>query len=341
MSIKIAINGFGRIGRAAFKIALDKKNLEVVAINDLVDTKTLAYLLNFDSVYGRYQKKVTYDANNLIIDGKKYHVSAEKDPAKLPWKQLKVDVVLECTGIFESKPDLQKHIDAGAKRVVLSAPAKDKETQTLVFGTELTKKQLSACDNIISNASCTTNSIAPVIQVLHSAFGVEKAIMTTIHAYTATQKIVDGPDAKDLRRGRAGAANMAPSTTGAAKATTLVIPDLKDKFDGISVRVPIICGSLSDITAILKKDTSVEEINAAFEKAAKTEMFKGVLRVTEPDEELVSTDVIGTKDSTIVDLKFTRVVGGNLIKVLAWYDNEWGYSNRLVEMAETLGKSVK
>ncbi len=329
--MKLAINGFGRIGRAAFKIALEKKEIQIVAINDLTDTRTLAYMLKYDSVYGRYNKKVTYDDNNLIINGKKIPVFAEKDPTKLPWKKLKVEVVLECTGVFEKKEDLIKHIQAGAKKVVLSAPAKD-DVLTLVFGTELTNKNIGK-EKIISNASCTTNCIAPIMQILHSNFGVEKAIMTTVHAYTASQKLVDGPDSKDLRRGRAGAVNMAPSSTGAAKATTLVIPELKDKFDGLSIRVPIICGSLSDITAVLKRNVTTEEINQIFIKMSKHPMYKKILGVTGSDDELTSTDIIGTNYSTIIDLKYTRVVGGNLIKILAWYDNEWGYSCRLVEMA--------
>ena len=332
---KIAINGFGRIGRCAFKIALAKKNAQIVAINDLTDTRTLAYMLRYDSAYGRYSHKVSYDAKSIIVDGKKYPVFAEKDPARLPWKKLGVDVVLECTGVFEKKADLQLHLKAGAKKVVLSAPAKD-EVQTLVFGTELTKKTLGKNDKIISNASCTTNCISPIMQILNSTFGVDKAIMTTVHAYTASQRLVDGPDSKDLRRGRAGAANMAPSTTGAAKATTLVIPELKDRFDGIAIRVPVICGSLSDITAVLKKSTTVEEINKVFKKFADHPMYKNILGVTGPDDELASTDIIGTTKSAIIDLKFTRVVGGNLVKILAWYDNEWGYSNRLVEMALTI-----
>ncbi|MBI5765903.1 type I glyceraldehyde-3-phosphate dehydrogenase [Candidatus Falkowbacteria bacterium] len=328
---KIAINGFGRIGRTAFKIALTKKNLSVVAINDLTDTRTLAYLLKYDSVYGRYDKKVSYDAQNIIVNGKKYPVYAEKDPLRLPWKKLGVEVVLECTGVFETKAEMQMHLKAGAKKVLLSTPAKD-EMQTLVFGTELTRKTLGKNENIVSNASCTTNSIAPVIQVLESKFGIEKSLMTTIHAYTASQRLVDGPDAKDLRRGRAGAVNMVLSTTGAAKATTLVIPELKDKFDGIAVRVPIICGSLSDITAVLKKEVSAETINKTFIAASKQPLYKGIIGVTGPEDELVSTDIIGTNYSAIIDLKFTRAIG-NLVKVLAWYDNEWGYSHQLVEMA--------
>lgn len=329
---RVAINGFGRIGRAAFKIALTKRNIQIVAINDLTDTRTLAYLLRYDSVYGRYDKKVGYDKNNLIVGGKRIPVIAQKDPSLLPWRKLDVDVVLECTGFFEKKEDLAKHIAAGARRVVLSAPAKGDGVTTQVFGTELLKGQLGQ-QAIISNASCTTNCISPVIQVLESKFGIEKALMTTVHAYTATQKLVDGPDAGDVRRGRAAAHNIVPSTTGAAKATTEVVPSLKGLFDGISLRVPVISGSISDITAVLKKDVTVEQINRAFTAATKQYLYKNILSVTGPDDELVSSDIIGTPYSAIVDLKFTRVVGGNLVKVLAWYDNEWGYSHRLVEMA--------
>lgn len=328
--MKIAINGFGRIGRSALKIAMEKKGVQIVAINDLTDTRTLAYLLRYDSVYGRYSKKVTYDATNLIINGKKIPVLSEKDPSKLPWKKLGIDVVLECTGVFEKKAELEMHLKAGAKKVVLSSPAKD-EVLTLVFGTKFTEDNIGK-QKVISNASCTTNCIAPVMQVLESAFGIEKSLMTTVHAYTATQKIVDGPDSKDVRRGRAGAANIMPSTTGAAKATALVIPELAGKFDGIAIRVPVICGSLSDITAILKKDVTVEDVNKAFVKASNNSLYKGILGVAGADDELCSTDVIGTTQSSIVDLKFTRVVGGNMVKVLAWYDNEWGYTCRLVEM---------
>jgi len=329
--IKLAINGFGRIGRCALKIAWENPKIKIVAVNDLTDTRTLAYLLKYDTVYGHYGRKVTYDAKNLIIDGKKIPVFAEKDPSKLPWKKFGVDVVLECTGVFEKKADLEMHLKAGAKKAVLSAPAKD-EVLTLVFGTKFTQANLKK-QKVIANASCTTNCVAPVMQVLESNFGVEKSILTTVHAYTATQKIVDGPSAKDVRYGRAGAANIIPSTTGAAKATTLVIPELKDKFDGISIRVPVTCGSLSDITAVLKKNATVEEVNAVFKKASASPFYKKILAVADGDDELVSSDVIGTTQSAIVDLKFTRVVGGNLVKVLAWYDNEWGYTNRLVEMA--------
>ncbi len=329
--MKIAINGFGRIGRAAFKIAWENKKAQIVAINDLTDTRTLAYMLRYDTVYGRYGHKVSYDEKNIIVDGKRIPVFAEKDPSKLPWKKLGVETVLECTGVFEKKAELEMHLKAGAKKVVLSAPAKD-EVLTLVFGTVFTKDNIGK-QKVISNASCTTNCIAPVMQVLESSFGIEKAIMSTVHAYTQTQKLVDGPDKGDNRRGRAGAQNIVPSTTGAAKASALVIPSLKGKFDGISLRVPVACGSLSDITALLKKDVTVEQVNEAFKKAAGNPLYKKVLAVTEPDDELVSSDIIGTPYSTIIDLKFTRVVGGNMIKVLAWYDNEWGYTCRLIEMA--------
>lgn len=332
---RIAINGFGRIGRAAFKLALAKKNVKVVAINDLTTTDMLAYLLQYDSVYGKYDKKISATKDALKIDGVTYPVLSEKDPAKLPWKSLKVDVVLECTGYFTSSESSQAHLQAGAKRVIISAPAKDEATQTLVFGTDYSAECLkkSKCEPVISMASCTTNCIAPAIQVLSSAFGVEKAIMTTIHAYTSTQNLVDGPS-KEINRTRASANNLIPTSTGAAIATTKVIRELQDKFDGISVRVPVICGSLADITAVLKKNVTREEVNEAFKKASKSPLFKGILDVS--DDHRVSSDYIGDPHSSIIDLEFTRVVGGNLVKVLSWYDNEWAYSARLVEMAISL-----
>lgn len=340
MSIKIAINGFGRIGRAAFKAALNKKNIEVVAINDLMDPKTLAHLLKYDTVYGIYQKNISIRDNNLLVDKKSYPLYAEKNPEKLPWAKLKVDVVLECTGFFTSKDAASSHIRGGAKKVIISAPAKDEMTQTLVLGTKETQKKLTLkkSDNIISNASCTTNCISPVIQVLESEFGIEKAMMTTVHSYTADQTLVDGPH-KDPRRARAAAQNIIPTSTGAAKATTKVISSLKNLFDGISIRVPTPCVSLSDITCVLKKNTTVEKINSTFKKASKLSLYKDILDVT--DIPLVSSDYIGSPYSAIVDTEFTRVVGGNLVKILAWYDNEWGYSLRLVEMAESAGKSTR
>ena len=340
MPIKIAINGFGRIGRAAFKIALNSKNIEVAAINDLMDTKTLSHLLQYDTVYGKYGKEVGHKEKLLLVDKKEYQVCAEKDPAMLPWKKLGVDVVLECTGFFTEKEKAALHLKAGAKKVVISAPAQSEDTQTLVFGTIETDKKIKGkkCDNVISNASCTTNCISPVIQVLETAFGIEKAMMTTVHSYTADQNLVDGPH-KDLRRARSAAQNIIPTKTGAAQATTQVVSSLKNLFDGISIRVPTPCVSISDITCVLKKNVTVDDINNEFKKAVKLPLYKNILLAT--DEPLVSSDYIGCEYSAVVDLPYTRVVGGNLIKVLAWYDNEWGYSVRLVEMAEALGKSMR
>ena len=338
MAIKIAINGFGRIGRAAFKAALENKKVTVVAINDLMDNKTLAHLLQYDTVYGKYSKKVLPVKNGITVNGTLYPVFAQRDPAKLPWKKMKVDVVLECTGVFEDEQSASGHLKAGARQVIISAPAKDEATQNLVLGTVLTSEAVKKGKNkpVISMASCTTNCIAPVIQVLESSFGVDKALMTTIHAYTATQNLVDGPS-KDLRRARAAAQNMVPTSTGAAKATAKVVPSLESRFDGIAIRVPVINGSLSDITAVLKpSNVTVEQINTAFKKAAQNPLYKNVLAVS--DEPLVSSDFIGNTYSTTVDLEFTRVVGGNLVKILAWYDNELGYSTRLVDLVTGLIK---
>lgn len=337
MPIKIAINGFGRIGRAAFKIALEKKGVEVVAVNDLMDNKTLAHLLKYDTVYGEYKPSIQGTKEGIKVSGKLYPVFSEKEPAKLPWKKLNVDVVLECTGIFRDKKTAGEHLKAGAKRVVISAPAKD-DSQTLVLGTKYTFDCLKKgkCDNIVSNASCTTNCIAPVMQVLESKFGIEKAMMTTIHSYTADQNLVDGPH-KDLRRARAAAQNMVLTSTGAALATGMVVPSLANVFDGLAIRVPTPCVSISDITAVLKrKKVTEKQINDEFKAAAASPLFKNILAVS--GKPLVSSDFIGNCYSTIVDLEFTKVVGGNLVKVLAWYDNEWGYSVRLVEMAEAVSK---
>ncbi|HLD28529.1 MAG TPA: type I glyceraldehyde-3-phosphate dehydrogenase [Patescibacteria group bacterium] len=333
---KIAINGFGRIGRAAFKIALTKRDIDVVVINDLTDTKTLAHLLQYDTVYGEFDQKVLATKDGIKVGGVLFPVYQEKDPTKLPWKKLDVDVVLECTGFFTDKKGASGHLTAGAKRVVISAPAKDGTVQTIVFGTKYTDTCIknNKCDEVVSMASCTTNCISPIIQALESKFGVEKAMMTTVHSYTSSQKIVDSPD-KDLRRARAGAQNIIPTSTGAAMTTTKTIPSLKDLFDGIALRVPTICGSIADITAVLKrKNVTVKQINDEFKNLAKNPLYKKVLTVT--TKPLVSSDYIGNPYSAIVDLEFTRVVGGNLVKVLAWYDNEWGYSNRLVEMAQSL-----
>lgn len=331
--VKLAINGFGRIGRNAFKIAFERDDVEIVAINDLTDAKTLAHLLKYDSNYGIYSREVSSDDTNIIVDGKQIRVLAEKDPANLPWGEMGVDVVIESTGFFTDPAAARAHINAGAKKVVISAPAKGEGAKTIVIG--VNEDQLTADDQIISNASCTTNCIAPVMKVLEDNLGIEKAMMTTVHSYTASQKLQDAPG-KDMREARNAAENIVPTTTGASKAAALTIPSLKGKFNGLSVRVPTPVVSLSDITAISKRPTTVEEINDIFRKAASEDYYQGILSAT--DEELVSTDYRGSSFSSIVDLKLTDVVDGNLIKVVAWYDNEWGYSNRLVELSVDFGK---
>ncbi|MBU1131856.1 type I glyceraldehyde-3-phosphate dehydrogenase [Patescibacteria group bacterium] len=327
--IKIAINGFGRIGRSAFKVALMNKNLKVVAINDLGNIDNMAYLLKHDSVYGRFEKDVQVRGKNLLVDRKEFPVYSIADPGKLPWKKLKVDVVLECTGVFTRKEDAEKHLSSGAGKVIISAPTKSEGVLTVVRGVN---DKLAKGEKIIANASCTTNCIAPVMAVLEKEFGVEKSFLTTVHSSTASQRVVDLPDAKDWRRGRAAGVNIIPSTTGAAVAASLVLPSLADNFDGIAFRVPIVCGSIVDAVALLKKNVTVKQVNNAFKKAAQRGALKGILEASE--EELVSSDVIKTTASAIVDLKFTRVVGGNLVKIIAWYDNEWAYCLRLVEMCE-------
>jgi glyceraldehyde 3-phosphate dehydrogenase len=334
--IKIAINGFGRIGRAAFKIALERKDLEVVAINDLADNQTLAHLLKHDTVYRTYNKQVKGDAKGIEVDGKHYRVYEEKDPSNLPWKELGVDIVLECTGRFRKEEEAELHIKAGAKQVILSAPGKGDGVKSCVIGVNDGDYDPSK-DYVIDNASCTTNSVAPVMEVLHRVFGIKKAMLTTIHSYTADQNLVDAPH-KDLRRARAAAENIVPTTTGAAKATGNTIPDLKGIFDGYAVRVPTMDVSLSDITILLDKEVTEEEVNKALKDASETEQYKGILGVTE--EPLVSTDFIGDTHSTIVDLSLTKVVAGDLVKVVTWYDNEWGYTSRLVDMAERVGKKL-
>ncbi len=331
--IKLAINGFGRIGRSAFKIAFERSDVEIIAINDLSDPKALAHLLKYDSSYGIYNHEVDTDEENLIVDDKKIRVFAEKEPSNLPWGELGIDVVIESTGLFTDPAKAHAHIDAGAKKVVISAPAKGEGAKTIVIG--VNEDTLDESDIIISNASCTTNCIAPVMKVLEQEIGIEKAMMTTIHSYTASQKLQDAP-AKDLREARAAAENIVPTTTGASKAAAKAIPSLVGKFNGLSVRVPTPVVSLSDITAVVKRDVTKEEINEIFKKAAAEPYYEGILAVTE--EELVSCDLRGNSHSCIVDLPLTDVVGGNLIKVVAWYDNEWGYSNRLVELAADFGK---
>lgn len=326
----IAINGFGRIGRHALKAAISKKDIKIVAINDLTDTKTLAHLLKYDTAYPDVEYSIEYDEKNLIIKGHKIPVYAEKDPSVLPWGKLKVDVVLECTGKFTKKEGAELHLKAGAKKVIISAPGKGGDIPTYVRGVNCAQVGKETAP-IINNASCTTNCIAPVMAVLEERFGIEKAMMTTVHAYTADQNLQDGPH-KDLRRARAAAQNMVPTTTGAAKAVAEVIPSLRSNFDGLAVRVSTITVSLSDIVMVLKKNVTKEDINNAFIEASKTERFANVLGVT--DQELVSSDFIGNTNSCIVDLPLTYVVDGNLVKVIAWYDNEYGYAHRLVEMAE-------
>ena len=331
--IKVAINGFGRIGRNALKILLGRHDVQVVGINDITDAKTLAHLLKYDSSYGTYDKKVSAKDNAILINTREIPVFAEKDPAKLPWKALGVDVVIESTGFFTKPEDARAHIKAGAKKVVISAPAKGEGAKTVVLG--VNEEVVDKDDVILSNASCTTNCIAPIMKILEDEFGIEKAMMTTVHSYTGSQRILDAP-AKDLREARSAAENIVPTSTGASKAAALTIPSLKDKFNGLSVRVPTPVVSLSDITAVIKRDTTKEELVSLFKKIAKEPYYEGIVGVT--NEELVSSDFIGDPHSCIVDLPLIDVVGGNMIKVVAWYDNEWGYSNRLVELAVDLGK---
>ncbi len=336
MKTKIAINGFGRIGRNAFKIAFDRSDLEIVAINDLTDTKTLAYLLKHDSNYGTYDHDVKSDDTHIIVKGEKIKVLAEKDPSVLPWKDLGVDLVIECTGFFTDAEGAGKHLTAGAKRVVISGPTKSEGVDTIVLGAN--EDKIKDATPIVSNASCTTNSLAAIMSILDQEFGVEKSMLTTVHSYTASQALQDAPK-KDLREGRNAAENIVPTTTGAAIAVTKTLPQLTGKFDGLSVRVPTPVVSISDVTALLKRDVTVEEINDVFKQAAKEPFYQGIVAVSE--EPLVSTDYIGNSNSGTVDLALTKVVDGNLIKVMVWYDNEWGYSNRLVELVADIGKSLK
>ncbi len=323
---KVAINGFGRIGRAALKIILEREDMEVVAVNDLTDTATLAHLLRYDSVYGRLKQSVKFDESNIYVGDKKIMVFSEKDPAALSWRNLNIDVVLECTGFFRTQELAGLHLKAGAKAVVISAPAKDHSTPTYVLGVNTKNKSQAT---IVSNASCTTNCIAPVAQIMTENFGVKKATMTTIHSYTADQNLVDGPH-KDLRRARAAALNIVPTTTGAATAVSQTVPELTDVFDGLAVRVPTPCGSLSDFTFLVKKKTTREKVNEVLREASTSQRYQGILEVS--DDPLVSSDIIGNSASSIVDLSLTKVIDDDLVKIIAWYDNEWGYACRLVEM---------
>jgi glyceraldehyde 3-phosphate dehydrogenase len=320
---RIAINGLGRIGRATLKIIQDTPELELVAVNDIAAPDDLAYLLKYDTVYGRYEKEVSADTDKLVVGGNTIRVLSEKDPAKLPWGDMNVDLVFECTGVFTKKPDLEKHIQAGAKNVILSAPAKGEDpVPFVVHGVNQADGE-----HIVSTASCTTNCIAPVIEVFGRRIGLHKAIMTTVHAYTTSQAIVDGP-AKKWRRGRAAAANFVPTSTGAAKATTKALPQYEGKFDGVAIRGPVPIGSLADITIVAERPTSVEEINAIFEEEADSNRYKGVLGVT--SDQIVSSDIIKDPRGSIVDLTMTQVVDGDLVKIMSWYDNEWGYAAQMV-----------
>ncbi|MFA6017909.1 MAG: type I glyceraldehyde-3-phosphate dehydrogenase [Patescibacteria group bacterium] len=330
---RIAINGFGRIGRSVFKVGWEKKGFDVIAINDLTDAATLAYLLKHDTNYGTWNVDVAHTEDSLIVGGKTIKLLAQKDPAQLPWKDLDIDIVIESTGLFVTEEKASVHIAAGAKRVVISAPGKGGNIPTFVMSVNDGKLK-SEKAKILSNASCTTNCVAPVSAIIEEAFGIEKAMMTTVHGYTASQSLVDAPK-KDLREGRAAAENIVPTTTGAAIAVALTIPSLKGKFDGLSVRVPVPTVSLSDMTYLLKKNVTIDEVNAAIIAASKTPRFKDLVGVT--NEPLVSSDFIGDSHSAVVDLLLTNVVDGNLVKVVAWYDNEWGYSHSLVELCMQIG----
>lgn len=330
MQTKVAINGLGRIGRAFLKAAITNPDLKIVAVNDLGVAENLAYLLKYDSAYGHSNLDIQLEDQKLIINGQPINFYQEKEPNKLPWGELGIDVVVESTGFFESYDKAKLHIDAGARKVVITAPASGEPIPGITSGTVLmglNEDFLQTCQ-ISSNASCTTNSASPIMKILNDGIGIEKAILNTVHAYTASQKLVDSPDAKDFRRGRAAAHNIVPSTTGAAKAVTLVLPELKDKFDGISLRVPVITGSIVDITFISKRSTTVEEVNRVLTEASQSDKWREIFAVT--NEDLVSGDIIGNHHASIADLAFTKVVGGNLVKVLAWYDNETGYAHTLV-----------
>lgn len=322
---RIAINGFGRIGRAALKVIMETPELEVIAINDLLSIENAAYLLKFDSVYGRYSREVKHEAENeLIVGDKKIKYLSQKDPAQLPWKDFKIDIVIESTGIFTKKEDAEKHIAAGAKTVVISAPAKSADTPTVVHGVN-TKDGKT---NVFSCASCTTNNVSPVMEILGRRIGIKKAILNTIHAYTASQSIVDGPSKKKIRMGRAAAMNLVPATTGAAIATVKTLPQFDGKFDGVAIRTPVVVGSISDITFLAERDTTPEEINKVLSEEAATDRYKKVVAVS--DEPLVSTDIIQSAYAATIDTEMTRVVDGNLCKVMAWYDNEWGFTNQMI-----------
>ena len=332
MSIKVGINGFGRIGRNVFRVIAEREDIDVLAINDLTDARTLSILLKYDSVHGRFNGEVGTKDNALVVKGKEVRLTKERDPASLPWKELGVEVVIESTGIFTTKADCEKHLEAGAKKVILSAPAKDQLDATIVMG--INDNDLKPEHKIVSNASCTTNCLGPLVKVINDSFGIEKGLMTTIHAYTNDQKVADLMHS-DLRRARAAAINIIPTTTGAAKAIGEVIPELKGKLDGMAMRVPVANGSVTDLVASVKKSVSIEEINNVIKTASENEL-KGILEYCE--DPIVSSDIIDNAHSCIFDSLSTYVIGDNLVKVIGWYDNEWGYSNRMVDLTERIAK---
>jgi glyceraldehyde 3-phosphate dehydrogenase len=331
---KIAINGLGRIGRAALKIILDTDQLELMAVNDIVPAENISYLLKYDTVYGRYEKTVESDGENLIIGNTAIRYFNEKDPARLPWSSLGVDIVLECTGVFTRREDLEKHVQAGARYVILSAPTKSDDVVTVVHGVNT----VDGNTHIIACASCTTNCITPVVEILGRRIGIQKAIMTAVHAYTASQAIVDGPS-KRFERGRAGAANFVPTSTGAAVATTKALPQYTDLFDGIAVRGPVAVGSLADIVLVTERRTSVEEINQIFVEEASSDRYRDIVGVTK--DPIVSSDIIKDPRASIIDLGMTRVVDGDLVKILSWYDNEWGFTHQMVRQVVEIAQAVE
>lgn len=323
---RVAINGMGRIGRATFKVLLDTPQLELVAVNDLIPADGLVYLLEYDTAYGRYHEEVGSSAGFLEVGARKFRFFSEREPSALPWGDLRIDIVFECTGVFDRKEEMEKHLEAGARRVILSAPSKSDEVMTVVHGVNDPEEP----PRIISCASCTTNCITPVVEIMGRKIGIEKSIMTTIHAYTSTQAIVDGYN-KKLRRGRAGAANFVPTSTGAALATTKALPQYEGRFDGVAVRAPVLVGSIADMVFLTERETTVEEVNGAFEEEAGSKRYKGILGASR--EELVSSDIIGDPRASVVDLSMTQVVDGDMVKVMSWYDNEWGYTNQMVREA--------
>ena len=333
MTTKVAINGLGRIGRAILKLVTDEPSLELMAVNDLIDAENLAYLLRFDTTYGRYQKSVEVSGDNLVVAGREVRTLRNRDPLDLPWTELGVDLVFECTGALTKRQDLEKHIRAGARIVLLSAPTKSSDVETVVRGANAP----TGASGIISCASCTTNCITPIVEIIGRRIGIDKAVMTTVHAYTASQSLVDGPG-KGFRRGRAAAANLVPAATGAALATTRALPQYAGLFDGIAIRAPIPVGSIADITFVTSRATTVDEVNEILADEAGTDRYTGVLGVSH--DPLVSSDVIGDARASIVDLDLTRVVGGNLVKVMSWYDNEWGYANQMLREAVSMSGSI-